>query len=149
MKFLLLAVLVGFMAGCGALGIHVVEDSLSAAEHNDLGFSYERQGKLQLAEKEYRKASRKDRNWHLPCYNLGNVSYQMGRPEKAAAYYRMSLERNPAHADSMNNLAFVLMQQGDLARARQWIERAIAIEAKPEYLDTLQEIVQRTAAGAS
>ena len=148
MKSLLLTVLIGFMTGCSTLGIHVVDDSLTAAEHNDLGFSYERQSKLRLAEKEYKKASRIDKNWHRPCFNLGNVYYKMGNPEKAADYYRLSLEKNPGHADSMNNLAFVLMEQGDYVRARQWIERAIAIETKPEYLDTLQKIVQRTA-GAS
>ncbi|MEE4607733.1 MAG: tetratricopeptide repeat protein [Desulfobacteraceae bacterium] len=143
--FLVLAAVTWCMTGCGALGIHVVEDSLSAAEHNDLGFSYERQDKLQLAEKEYKKALKKDKNWHLPGFNLGNVYYKMGRLEKAAAYYRLSLKRNPDHTDSMNNLAFVLLRQGHDAQARQWIERAIAIEAKPEYLDTLQKIVQRTA----
>ncbi|HDI59365.1 MAG TPA: tetratricopeptide repeat protein [Desulfobacteraceae bacterium] len=149
MKSLLLTVvIIGLMTGCSVLGIHVVDDSLTAAEHNDLGFSYETQNKLQLAEKEYKKALKKDRNWHIPCFNLGNVYYKMHRPDKAATYYRLSLERNPDHAESMNNLAFVLMQQGDFAQARQWIERAIAIEAKPEYLDTRQKIVSK-ATGAS
>jgi tetratricopeptide (TPR) repeat protein len=131
------------LTGYAMLGIHVVEDSLTAADHNDLGFSYETRNRLELAEKEYQKAARKDKNWHTPCFNLGNVYYKMGQPDKAAAYYRRSLERKPDHADSMNNLAFVRMQQGNHPEARRWIDRAIAIDAKPEYLDTRQSIMRQ------
>ncbi|MDD2603743.1 MAG: tetratricopeptide repeat protein [Desulfobacterales bacterium] len=133
------------LTGCAMLGIHLVEDSLTAADHNDLGFSYEAQDRLELAEKQYQKAARKDKDWHTPCFNLGNVYYKMGQPEKAAAYYRLSLKRKPDHADSMNNLAFVRMQQKRYHQARRWIDRAIAIEAKPEYLDTRQKILQQGA----
>jgi Tfp pilus assembly protein PilF len=133
------------MTGCAMLGIHVVEDSLTAADHNDLGFSYETRGNLELAEKEYKKAIQKDKDWHLPYFNLGNVYYQKGQLDKAALHYRRSLERKPDHADSMNNLALVRMRQKRYDQARRWIDQAIAIEAKPEYLDTRHKILQQGA----
>jgi Flp pilus assembly protein TadD len=123
------------------LGIHVVNDSLSAAQHNDLGFTYEKQNKLDLAEKEYMKALKKDKNWAVPCFNLGNVHYKTGRKDKAGKYYRLGLKRNEANPDIMNNLAFVLMETGNFAEAQKWIEKAIAIEPKPQYLDTREQIL--------
>lgn len=128
------------LSGCASLGIHVVNDSLTAAQHNDLGWTYEQQNKLALAEKEYTRARKKDRDWHLPSYNLANIYYKMGKPKKAAKYYRRALKSAPNDADSMNNLAFVLLEQGNAPEARKWIEKAIAIEAKPAYLDTREKI---------
>jgi Flp pilus assembly protein TadD len=131
------------LAGCSLLGVHVVEDSLSAVQHNDLGFAYEKQNKLELAEKEYRRAINKDKTWVVPCFNLGNVYYKMGDKDKAVKYYRLGLKKAPAHSDLMNNLAFVLMEQGNCSEAEKWIEKAITIEAKPEYLDTREKILDK------
>ena len=131
------------LTGCSLLGIYVLNDSLTAAQHNDLGFSYEKQSKLELAEKEYQRALKKDKAWPVPCFNLGNVYYKMGKPSKAIKYYRLGLKKEPNHPDIMNNLAFVLMEQGNDTEAKKWIEKAISIEAKPQYLDTREIILNR------
>lgn len=145
MKTGLLIFALAWLSGCASLGIYVVDDSLTAAQHNDLGWTYERQDKLALAEKEYTRAMKKDRDWYLPCYNLANIHYKTGAPEKAVRYYRRALKRKPDHPDSMNNLAFVLMERGRCSEAREWIDRAIAIEPKPEYLDTRDRILRKQA----
>ena len=126
--------------GCSLLGIHIVDDSLTAKQHNDLGISYEQQNKLQLAEKEYKQAIKKKSNWHVPYFNLGNVYYKLLQKGEAIKYYRSGLRIDPKNSDIMNNLAFVLMEIGKCSEAKEWIEKAIAIEAKPEYISTKNEI---------
>ena len=131
------------LAGCSYLGIYVVDDSLSAAQHNDLGFAYESQGKLESAEKEYKRAIKKDKKWYVPYFNLGNVYFKSAETGKAIKYYRKALKRNSENPDLMNNLAFALLESGDSADAEKWIEKALSIEQKPEYLDTQNEIRRR------
>lgn len=136
------------LTGCSLLGVYVVNDSLTPAQHNDLGFTYEKQNKLELAEKEYKRALKKDKTWSVPCFNLGNVYSKMGKADNAVKYYRLGLKRNPDHLDIMNNLAFVLMEKGNYSEAQEWIEKAIAIEARPEYLDTREKILMKRPAKA-
>ncbi|MBA3029729.1 MAG: tetratricopeptide repeat protein [Desulfobacteraceae bacterium] len=131
------------LSGCSLLGVHILHDSLTAAQHSDLGYTYEKQNKLELAEKEYLKALKKDKALAVPCFNLGNVYYKMGKSKQAVKYYRLGLKKAPDQSDIMNNLAFVLMEQGKFVEARKWIEKAIAIAPKPEYLDTRNKILNR------
>jgi tetratricopeptide (TPR) repeat protein len=144
MKLIFLLTALFFLPGCSLLGVYVVEDSLTAAEHNDLGVVYEGQNKLKPAIKEYQKAIKKDDVWHIPYFNLGNVHYKLSEPHKAIKYYRMALKRSPENPDIMNNLACALLKTGDDLGAEKWIEKAIAIDAKPEFLDTRDKIRART-----
>jgi tetratricopeptide (TPR) repeat protein len=73
------------LSGCSLPGIYVIEDPLSAHQRNELGFIYENQGKLDLAEKEYRLAAKRDKNWAVPHFNLGNVYFKMGDHQKRRA----------------------------------------------------------------
>lgn len=140
MKKILLFALFICLCGCSSLGIYVLQDSLTAAQHNDLGAAYEKQNRLELAEKEYKRAIKKDKDWHVPYFNLGNVYYKLANMDKAVQYFRLGLKADPRNPDIMNNLAFALMESGNTAEAKRWIEKAIAIEAKPEYLDTRDKI---------
>ncbi|MBU4318422.1 MAG: tetratricopeptide repeat protein [Proteobacteria bacterium] len=144
-SFVIIAALL-CLSGCSLLGIHILQDSLTAAQHSDLGYTYEKQNKLELAEKEYLKALKKDKALAVPCFNLGNVYYKMGKPDQAVKYYRLGLKKASDQSDQsdiMNNLAFVLMEQGNYAEAHKWVEKAIAIAPKPEYLDTREKILNR------
>ena len=140
MKQILFFTLLIFLSGCSSLGIYVLNDSLTAAQHNDLGIAYEKQNRLDLAEKEYKRAIKKDKNWHVPYFNLGNVYYKLSNKDEAIKYFRSGLKTNPQNPDIMNNLAFALMEKGNTAEAKKWIEKALSIEAKPEYLDTQNKI---------
>src|SRR5262245_63174193 len=64
------------LAGCGHLV--VLNDPLTAAEHSDLGVSYERSGRADLAEREYKKAITKDRKLAVADLNLGNLHAARG-----------------------------------------------------------------------
>lgn len=143
MKQILFFTLLICLSGCSSLGIHVLNDSLTAAQHNDLGIAYEKQNRLDLAEKEYKRAIKKDKNWHVPYFNLGNVYYKLSNKDEAIKYFLSGLKANPQDPDIMNNLAFALMENGNTAEAKKWIEKALSIEAKPEYLDTQNKIREK------
>lgn len=126
--------------GCALPKVVVLHDPLTAAEHNDLGLAYERQGLYDLAAKEYTKAVKRDMRWATPRFNLGNLAYRQGDLKGAERHYRTALEREAHNADIMNNLANVLVDQGRRAEALVMIERALAVKSEPAYLDTYRKI---------
>lgn len=97
------------LGGCSRFVI--LHDALSAAEHNDLGVSYERQGNRELAEREYRRALGRDARFFRARVNLGNLDAAAGRWPKAERAYRRALVDAPADADALNNLAIALLRQ--------------------------------------
>jgi len=138
---LLISTIIFLFFGCSLPGIYVIDDPLDARQRNDLGFVYEKQGKLDLAEKEYRLAARMDRNWAVPLFNLGNVHFKMGEQQKAETQFRKALRRDPENPDFMNNLAYVLYKQGKYEEAEKWIGRALSIRADEAYLETKKSIL--------
>lgn len=119
------------------------KDILTAEEHNDLGVVYEKQHKLDLAEKEYQKALKKKSNWAIPYYNLGNIYYKKQRYDLSEIYYKKAIEFDPVYTDCMNNLAFLLYEQSRYQEAKKYIDKAILIKKKKEYLDTRNKILQK------
>lgn len=130
-----------FLFGCSLPGIYVIHDPLNARQRNELGFIYESQGKLDLAEKEYRLAAKRDKSWAIPRFNLGNVYFKMGAHQKAKRQYQEALKRDPENPDFMNNLAYVLYKDGEYEEAEKWINRALAIRRDEEYLETRKSIL--------
>jgi Flp pilus assembly protein TadD len=135
------------IAGCGHLV--VLNDPLTAAEHNDLGVAYERSGHADLAEREYKKALKRDGHFTVARVNLGNLAAASGRWSEAERCYRKALAQRPDDADAMNNLATVLLKRGkDLDEAEQLAMRAVATGGRDSlYRATLVEV--RTARGAA
>jgi Tfp pilus assembly protein PilF len=131
------------LASCAIPHVYVIDDPLTASQHNELGCIYEKQGKYALAEKEYRQALNKDKNWAVPYFNLGNTYFKTGDRNKAEEYYRKALQRNSNNPDIMNNLAYLLCEQGQYEEAEKWIVRALSIAAKEEYLDTQKRILSK------
>ena len=123
--------------------IIVLEDTLTAEEHNDLGVIYEKKGLIDLAEKEYLKASGKREEWMVPYFNLGNLCYKSGDYSRSEIFFRKALERAPGNPDVMNNLANAMLMQGRIDEARKTIEEALAIDRKEEYLDTYRKILDK------
>jgi Tfp pilus assembly protein PilF len=140
-SILLLAVLI--LVGCAMPKIIVIDDPLTAQQHNDLGVAYEEKGIYPLAEKEYEKAIKKNRDWVIPYLNLGHLYYRQNRLDQAERALREGLRVKGDHPDLLNNLAWVLMEKGQLKEAQALIDKAIAIEDKEEYRDTREEILNR------
>jgi Tfp pilus assembly protein PilF len=144
-SILLLAIIV--LAGCAMPKmpqIIVIDDPLTAQQHNDLGVAYEEKGDYALAGKEYEKAIKKNRDWVIPYLNLGHLYYRQDKLDQAERALREGLRVKGDHPDLLNNLAWVLMEKGQLKEAKTLIDKALAIENKEEYQDTRREFVERT-----
>ena len=124
--------------------IIVIDDPLTAEQHNDLGVAYEEKGDFNLAGKEYEKAIKKNRDWVIPYLNMGHLYYRQDKLDQAERALRDGLRVKGDHPELLNNLAWVLMEKGQLKEAKALIDKAIVIEDKEEYRDTRQEIVERT-----
>ena len=131
------------ICACTMPQIIVLEDTLTAEEHNDLGVIYEKKGLTDLAEKEYLKASGKRGEWMVPYFNLGNLCYKRGDYSRSESFFRGALERAPGNPGVMNNLANALLMQGRLDEAGKIIEDALAIDRKEEYLDTYRRVLEK------
>jgi Tfp pilus assembly protein PilF len=145
MKVIVYSVLLLLLSSCSLPHVYVIDDPLTAIQHNELGYIYESQGKFELAEKEYKRAVQKEKSWAVPYFNLGNLYFKMGDLKRAEEHYREALEKDGTNPDFMNNLAYVLSEQGHYDEAEQWIGRALSISPKEQYLDTQKEILSRKA----
>ena len=123
--------------------IIVIDDPLTAEQHNDLGVAYEQKGEFDLAGKEFEKAIKINKDWVIPYLNLAHLYYRQDKLDQAEATLREGLRIKGDHPDLLNNLAWVLMEKGQLKEAKTLIDKAIAIEDKEEYQDTRQEILNR------
>jgi tetratricopeptide (TPR) repeat protein len=134
-----LAVLIlSVVLSCAFPRIIVLEDKLTPEEHLNLGAAYERKEKYDDAIREYEAAAKKLPRAYL---HLGNAWFGKGDYGRAEAYYRKALNEEPPQADAYNNLAWLLYVQGrDLPEAEALAVRALEIDPKQEYRDTLDKI---------
>jgi len=106
--FLLLA------GGCSRVPrIIVLSDPLTAAEHVELGVAYERKGELDLAQREYERALRKDGKFYRARVNLGNIFLAKKEYGKAREEYLQALELRPGDAEATNNLSWAAIFSGE------------------------------------
>ena len=109
MRLGLIAIAVVALGGCSRFVI--LNDALTAAEHNDLGVAYERQGQMALADREYRRALRRDPSFTRARVNLGILAAARADWTGAERHYRRALRDTPADVDALNNLAIALLRQ--------------------------------------
>jgi tetratricopeptide (TPR) repeat protein len=111
LPFLLVLLVAG---GCFRVPkIIVLEDPLTAAEHVELGVAYERKGELDLAQREYERALRKDGKLFRARVNLGNVFLAKKEYGKAREEYLQALESRPGDAEATNNLSWAAIYSGE------------------------------------
>jgi len=139
MKFIIFLYI--FLSSCSFPKIVILGDYLTAEEHVNLGYVYEKQGKLDLAEEEYKKAIKKDKKNFIAYFNLGNVYAKKGDYERAEVYYKkaIKLKEDP---DVMNNLAYVLHKQEKKEEALSYIKKALELKDDPLYRETLESILK-------
>jgi len=128
------------LLGCALPRIIVLDDPLSPEEHLNLGVTYEKNGELDNALKEYKTASKK-----LPLAYLytGNIYLKKGELDEAESYYKKAIRKDPKIADAYNNLAWLYYLKGDrLDEAEHLVIKAIELNTskKDIYLDTLKKI---------
>ena len=129
------------MTGCGRMPrVIVLEDPLTAGEHLELGVLYERQGKSDLAIREYERALRNDKECFQARVNLGNVWLARKEYGKARAEYGKALAMRPGDPEATNNLAWAAILSGERREeAAERMEEVLSREANraPTLLDTL------------
>ena len=79
----------------------------------------------------------------IPYLNLGHLYYRQGQLDRSEKVLRDGLALKGDHPDLLNNLAWLMMEKGQLDDAKRLVDKAIAIEDKPEYADTREEINKR------
>ena len=119
--------------------IVLLDDPLTPEEHLNLGVSYERNGELDNALKEYEITSKKLPSAYL---YIGNICYLRGEFGKAEGYYKKVIRKDPGNADAYNNLAWLYYVQGkDLDEAERLASSALELNPEKEiYRDTLEQI---------
>lgn len=85
--------------------------------HHNLGFAYEKIGRLDDAANEYKTAARLKPDYGLTHNNLGHVYFKQGRLEDALEEYRLALRIDPENLFANRNIANTYMKLGftDLA----------------------------------
>jgi tetratricopeptide (TPR) repeat protein len=117
-----------------------MEDPLTAEEHNNLGVIYEREGKDDLAIREYKRAVNSDDTLITPLVNLGNVYFRKGEYTKAEKYYKKALDKDGTNLEAANNLASLYIETGsNYKEGLQYMILATGSlkEIPPYALDTL------------
>jgi tetratricopeptide (TPR) repeat protein len=134
--------------GCASIyAPYFTKDPLTAEEHNNLGVIYEREGKFDLAIREYKKAASADGDLIVPLVNLGNVYQKKGETGEAEKYYKKALRKDEHNIEAANNLASLYIEtDGNYGEALE-ILRAAAEAQDPQSayaLDTLGVLYFKT-----
>lgn len=128
--------------GCATWGGRFANSPLSPSESLNLGVSYERDGELDLALREYERAATGKTKSRALTYQ-GNVYAARNEVRIAARKYRAALKVDPDNIMALNNLAWLLVQNdGSLDEAESLIRHALEQDPEPRepYENTLKTI---------
>jgi tetratricopeptide (TPR) repeat protein len=123
-----------------------IHDPLTSDEHVALGVAYEREGKPDRAVVEYKAALRAQPDHVQALVNLGNLAAAAGASADAEAWYGRAVRiGGTLAAPGANNLAWLYLTQGKrLASAESLARKAMAWDPRPEYVDTLVNVLIKT-----
>lgn len=94
----------------------------SFMHHNWLALAYRRQGNLEGAERELKRAGKLGPDQVGPVANLGSLYLQENRVAEAVAVLEQALGRDPTSVEARTNLLVALGRMGNLDRARELFE---------------------------
>ena len=145
-SFLALALIATLSGGCATLKTMALRrtDPLSPVERLNLGVTYEKEGKLDLALREYQRAERGSMKSTALTYQ-GNVLGALARFPEAERSYRAALKLNPDHLTALNNLAWMLARESaSRDEAEVLIRHALSLDPQPRepYEDTLRFVLE-------
>ncbi|MBN1156086.1 tetratricopeptide repeat protein [Candidatus Woesearchaeota archaeon] len=117
------------------IGLGIEDDAV--ARHN-LGVVYYEQGKLELAEQEFGKATEVDSDYGKAYYSLGLLLAEQGRNEEALVDFVMTAELEPENCDAFFNAGIVLGRLNRLPEAKEYFAKAV--EINPEFAEAKQNL---------
>ena len=88
-----------------------------ARARNNLGFEYDKMGRVGEATLEYEKALSIDPQYAEAYNNLGFIYYGKGRVDDAIAAYQKALDYKPLYAEAHNNLGAAFLKKGEVVWA--------------------------------
>ncbi|NKB20138.1 MAG: tetratricopeptide repeat protein [Alphaproteobacteria bacterium] len=103
----------------------VVEDE-DGEVSNNLGYAFERMGKLEESAEWYRKAATLCPTSPEINNNLGSVLGRLGHHEEADAYFNLALEIDPEKWEDLSNLAGTYVNRREVDRALPIYDQLIA-----------------------
>jgi tetratricopeptide (TPR) repeat protein len=109
-----------------------------AAEENEIGIVFAKDGKYDEAVKHFNQAKSIDPHLAKAYNNLANIAYLKGDLEGAGKQYRDALDAGGDNPAILANLANIYYEQGDAKNAKLYFERALRIE--PMYASQYPEI---------
>jgi len=139
------------LTGCASLRGVQFSDPLSPEEHLNLGVAYEHDGKPDLALREYIRAQTGSTKSMALTYQ-GNIHASTNNIPEAERKYRAALKVNPENPMALNNLAWLLAQEGrSLDEAEMFIRRALEQDPEPleAYIDTLNAVLEAKLPGGN
>lgn len=113
--------------------------------HNNLGDVYARQGDMQKAVEEFRKAIEINPNYADAWHNLGNTYQQMGQLDLAMENYQKAANINPQLWQSYQNMAAIYFNAGQYDAALENIKKALELNPNDENLKQNLEVIQTKA----
>ena len=128
---------------CSFPKISILKDPLTPEEHLNLGVTYEKQGRLDQAIREYQLAAKK-----LPIafFYLGNAYFLKNDWDQAEIYFKKAIKKDANNAAAHNNLAWLYYQKGkNLEQAEALAQKALELDPsnRSVYGDTLEKIKEK------
>jgi tetratricopeptide (TPR) repeat protein len=135
-----------FLCSCSLPKIIILHDPLTTEEHITLGRIYQDQGKVDLAEQQFREALKKDPASVTSLLLLGDLSFQARKYKEAQQVYEKAIKLQPNNGDTYNNLSLVYLEQDiRLPDAEELVGKALTITPGHQafYRDTLGMILMK------
>ena len=110
--------------------------------HNNLGDVYARQGDLEKAATEFKKATEINPGYADAYHNLANTHAQMKNFEEATINYKKALEINPRLWQSHQQLAAIYFEQENYSAALDEIKKALEINPADKNLNENLKIIK-------
>ncbi len=110
--------------------------------HNNLGDVYARQGDMQKAVEEFKKAIEINPNYADAYHNLANTYQQIGQMDLALENYQKAASINPNLWQSFQNIAVIYFNAGQFDLALENMKKALEINPSDPNLQQNLQIIQ-------
>ncbi|GHC49213.1 tetratricopeptide repeat protein [Neogemmobacter tilapiae] len=137
------------LAACNATGGPGLVGAVNPRGHSEdgllVGHRLMEAGEYELALKSYyRAASEKGMTVDVMA-SIGSANMRLGRLGQAEQLLRRAIELDASYVPALNNLGVVLMEQGEVAEAKELFEQAYAQDSGET--DSIRENLNRAIAG--
>ncbi len=110
--------------------------------HATMGEIYKKQGDLEKAEEEFKKAIEINPRYADGYHNLATFYQHYGRNDEAIPNYLKAIEYKPRLWQAYQGLAGIYFKQGDYFKARDYVKKALEIDPANEKLQENMRIIE-------